>query len=172
MSIQELLAEPGPYVCLLVRCTMADILQAGEQICREGRCFHSQSVPQSNLPINPLTLALTLRPRGLSADPGTNCWPGDQSPSGFYIPRGACLDYPQPVVTPGQSKLSTPPSPQKVEKNGIVSHKAVALGGDVQKSSIYQGVLEIGAGDGNRTHVASLEGWSSTIELHPHRRKG
>ena len=25
----------------------------------------------------------------------------------------------------------------------------------------------IGAGDGNRTHVASLEGWNSTIELHP-----
>ena len=23
------------------------------------------------------------------------------------------------------------------------------------------------AGDGNRTHVISLEGWSSTIELHP-----
>jgi hypothetical protein len=29
--------------------------------------------------------------------------------------------------------------------------------------------IESGAGDGNRTHVASLEGWSSTIELHPHR---
>ena len=28
----------------------------------------------------------------------------------------------------------------------------------------------VGAGDGNRTHTASLEGWSSTIELHPHRR--
>ena len=26
----------------------------------------------------------------------------------------------------------------------------------------------IQAGDGNRTHVISLEGWSSTIELHPH----
>ena len=26
----------------------------------------------------------------------------------------------------------------------------------------------IGAGDGNRTHAISLEGWSSTIELHPH----
>ena len=25
-----------------------------------------------------------------------------------------------------------------------------------------------GAGDGNLTHVISLEGWSSTIELHPH----
>ena len=29
---------------------------------------------------------------------------------------------------------------------------------------------EIGAGDGNRTHIASLEGWSSTIELHPPER--
>ena len=24
-----------------------------------------------------------------------------------------------------------------------------------------------GAGDGNRTHATSLEGWDSTIELHP-----
>ena len=29
----------------------------------------------------------------------------------------------------------------------------------------------IGAGDGNRTHAASLEGWNSTIELHPHMQK-
>ena len=28
--------------------------------------------------------------------------------------------------------------------------------------------LIVGAGDGNRTHAASLEGWNSTIELHPH----
>ena len=26
---------------------------------------------------------------------------------------------------------------------------------------------DVGAGDGNRTHVSSLEGWCSTIELHP-----
>ena len=25
-----------------------------------------------------------------------------------------------------------------------------------------------GAGDGNRTHATSLEGWNSAIELHPH----
>ena len=25
-----------------------------------------------------------------------------------------------------------------------------------------------GASDGNRTHTTSLEGWGSTIELHPH----
>ena len=29
-----------------------------------------------------------------------------------------------------------------------------------------------GAGDGNRTRVTSLEGWSSTIELHPHIKNG
>ena len=29
------------------------------------------------------------------------------------------------------------------------------------------GLKTFGAGDGNRTHVISLEGWSSTIELHP-----
>ena len=27
--------------------------------------------------------------------------------------------------------------------------------------------LKTGAGDGNRTHTISLEGWGSTIELHP-----
>ena len=32
---------------------------------------------------------------------------------------------------------------------------------------IYQKLLAK-AGDGNRTHVSSLEGWCSTIELHPH----
>src|SRR5690606_7985797 len=26
---------------------------------------------------------------------------------------------------------------------------------------------EVGAGDGNRTRITSLEGWGSTIELHP-----
>ncbi len=32
---------------------------------------------------------------------------------------------------------------------------------------ILQGLKEDGAGEGNRTLVASLEDWSSTIELHP-----
>ena len=30
-----------------------------------------------------------------------------------------------------------------------------------------QASSDVGAGDGNRTHVSSLEGWCSTIELHP-----
>ena len=33
---------------------------------------------------------------------------------------------------------------------------------------IWPKAFLIGAGDGNRTHAASLEGWNSTIELHPH----
>src|SRR5215472_17047568 len=37
----------------------------------------------------------------------------------------------------------------------------------MQNSLILRTFLGVGAGDGNRTHVASLEGWSSTIELHP-----
>ena len=32
--------------------------------------------------------------------------------------------------------------------------------------------FRLGAGDGNRTHATSLEGWDSTIELHPHRSDG
>ena len=31
-----------------------------------------------------------------------------------------------------------------------------------------QARVQSGAGDGNRTHATSLEGWGSTIELHPH----
>ena len=34
--------------------------------------------------------------------------------------------------------------------------------------SFYILAFRNGAGDGNRTHAASLEGWNSTIELHPH----
>ena len=33
--------------------------------------------------------------------------------------------------------------------------------------SIHLSYKRIGAGDGNRTHTTSLEGWDSTIELHP-----
>ena len=29
-------------------------------------------------------------------------------------------------------------------------------------------IFLFGADDGNRTHATSLEGWDSTIELHPH----
>ena len=34
------------------------------------------------------------------------------------------------------------------------------------ESLIYR-YIDNGAGDGNRTHATSLEGWCSTIELHP-----
>ena len=37
---------------------------------------------------------------------------------------------------------------------------------------IYAAAADDGAGDGNRTHVTSLEGWNSTIELHPQGPRG
>ncbi len=37
------------------------------------------------------------------------------------------------------------------------------------RSGTEQASSDDGAGDGNRTHVSSLEGWCSTIELHPQR---
>src|SRR5881296_3696522 len=38
-------------------------------------------------------------------------------------------------------------------------------------NSFPRGVVEFGAGDGNRTRMASLEGWNSAIELHPQQRR-
>ena len=40
----------------------------------------------------------------------------------------------------------------------------------LRRQLLYPAELQahIGAGDGNRTHTTSLEGWDSTIELHPH----
>ena len=34
-------------------------------------------------------------------------------------------------------------------------------------SSVSRNLLQSQAGDGNRTHITSLEGWNSTTELHP-----
>ena len=44
----------------------------------------------------------------------------------------------------------------------------------LRRQLLYPAELQahIGAGDGNRTHTTSLEGWDSTIELHPHIRNG
>ena len=36
------------------------------------------------------------------------------------------------------------------------------------QAHVFLSLSNCGAGDGNRTHAASLEGWNSTIELHPH----
>ena len=43
------------------------------------------------------------------------------------------------------------------------------------KKSLYRNNnsfnIQLGAGEGNRTLTTSLEGWCSTIELHPHHSK-
>ena len=45
---------------------------------------------------------------------------------------------------------------------------AVPLGAAINSPAVYL-LFSTGAGDGNRTRMTSLEGWSSTIELRPQR---
>ncbi len=52
---------------------------------------------------------------------------------------------------------------QKRQKTGSVFRFSVLYG-----AALRQSVCFYGAGEGNRTLVTSLEGWHSTIELHPH----
>ena len=50
------------------------------------------------------------------------------------------------------------------------AQKQIDYSAEAYKQKIHQDNLVEnlhGAGDGNRTRVTSLEGWSSTIELHP-----
>ncbi len=47
-----------------------------------------------------------------------------------------------------------------------LSYKRVTI--DLPRRYYLLHLAKIGAGDGNRTHATSLEGWDSTIELHPH----
>ena len=51
----------------------------------------------------------------------------------------------------------------------LLAHKSIRLYKflSAQKPYIKIVLRKNGAGDGNRTHVSSLEGWCSTIELHP-----
>ncbi len=51
------------------------------------------------------------------------------------------------------------------------THRIRTCGLLLRRQLLYPTELEShisGAGDGNRTHATSLEGWNSTIELHPH----
>ena len=48
-----------------------------------------------------------------------------------------------------------------------VSNRGNIAAWNARKPLILWELTGFGAGDGNRTHVASLEGWSSTTELHP-----
>jgi hypothetical protein len=54
-------------------------------------------------------------------------------------------------------------SAARVWHEGVVIRQARPEG--ISKNTIEQ--LKAGADDGNRTRMTSLEGWGSTIELHP-----
>ncbi len=66
---------------------------------------------------------------------------------------------------------------QQPNKNKTIKHKGNKeqyLPGETKDSAELQSdapTKKEKAGDGNRTHTTSLEGWGSTIELHPHFNK-
>ena len=53
-------------------------------------------------------------------------------------------------------------------KNLIAHNRGWTGGLFLTKEVLYHWAMWAGAGDGSRTHAISLEGWGSTIELHPH----
>ena len=58
---------------------------------------------------------------------------------------------------------------RKMSESGFLSHPP-KVRDDPERVGVCFSAL--GAGDGNRTRVISLEDWSSTIELRPHCRDG
>ena len=62
-------------------------------------------------------------------------------------------------------RADRPPRKELVRQKGL-EPLAYCLEGSCSIQLSYWRKL-IGAGDGNRTHATSLEGWDSTIELHP-----
>ena len=63
-----------------------------------------------------------------------------------------------PVLRPGEK-------PQLLHRRGGITERSAPPG--LPRRETQRSRSRRGAGDGNRTHVTSLEGWSSAIELHP-----
>src|SRR6266513_994906 len=83
------------------------------------------------------------------------CKKGAQRIPGKLLTRRGMMPY--CVSCPCQNRLSARHTSQQIAFNVRIGQKRLST--------------SIGAGTGNRTHVASFEGWSSTIELHPHQQK-
>ena len=85
-----------------------------------------------------------------------------------------------PSLAPEASASAIPPRPRNIKMRGIDTIGGAEdrnRTGTVVSNRRILSPLRLpvppprqqftGAGDGNRTHVTSLEGWGSTIELHP-----
>src|SRR5579872_5477930 len=60
---------------------------------------------------------------------------------------------------------------KEAKKSTLTSHQVSRGASKCEGTAVLRSVAGSGAGDGNRTHVCSLEGCRSTIELHPQRSR-
>ena len=58
-------------------------------------------------------------------------------------------------------------APNGIRTHGTQRRRLLLYPAELQAHILHSRALD-GAGDGNRTHASSLEGWRSTIEPHPH----
>ena len=70
------------------------------------------------------------------------------------------LSHTHRIKLPKQkARCSSTGAPEGIRTPGLLLRRQLLYPAELQAQN--------GAGDGNRTHVTSLEGWNSTIELHP-----
>ena len=58
-------------------------------------------------------------------------------------------------------------TPEGTRTPGLLLRRQLLYPAELLAHILLQSVVKAGAGEGNRTLVSSLEGWCSTIELHP-----
>ena len=104
--------------------------------------------------------------------------PLGDSPSKMYLTaEGGYRDSNPGPPEPQSGALTNCAIPTISEPEGIRTpdprlRRPLLYPAELQTHSVQKsGTFIHKAGDGNRTHVSSLEGWCSTIELHPHINK-
>ena len=80
----------------------------------------------------------------------------------------ALTNYAIPTIQSAAQKKRHYGAPYWTRTSGLLLRRQLLYPAELKAQGFKKTrKTEFGAGDGNRTHVTSLEGWNSTIELHP-----
>ena len=136
-------------------------LSHGLKIARQLSIFASQRSAGLSSPITPNT---QIKNRAANAALFFMGWVMGLEPTTL----GTTIRCSAIELHPPYSILNQPASalPKKLARQKGLEPLTYCLEGSCSIQLSYWRILD-GAGDGNRTRVSSLEGWCSTIELHP-----